>query len=140
LVSLGNNSTFIILNLQGKKSKNSLFEILSGFKHSLRGISLAIISENNLRIHIVAALIVMVISYIVKLNMLEWAVMILCIGLVIGMELINTAIEYLADAFTSEYNEEIKNVKDVAAGAVLISAITSIVVAGLILLPKLFDY
>jgi diacylglycerol kinase len=126
------------LSLQGKNSKNSLLEILSGFKHSFRGISLAIISENNLRIHIVAAIIVVVISYIVKLNMLEWAVIILCIGLVIGLELINTAIEYLADAFTSEYNEKIKNVKDVAAGAVLISAIASTAVAGLILLPKLF--
>jgi len=61
----------------------------------------------------------------------------MAIGLVLIAELANTAIEYLGDAISEEFNDHIKNAKDIGAGAVLMAAIIAIIIACLIFIPKL---
>jgi len=71
------------------------------------------------------------------LNAFEWALISIVIAMVILSELLNTAIEKLADIVDPKHNELIGHVKDYSAGAVLISAIVSVIVGGLIFIPKL---
>ena len=69
----------------------------------------------------------------------EWIGIILSIGLVISLELVNSAIENLADYDTTEFNERIKKTKDLAAAGVFWSAFTALVIGGLVFLPKLIE-
>ena len=70
----------------------------------------------------------------------EWIVIAFAIGLVLAAEAINSSIEALADLGSPEYNEAIKRTKDLAAGAVLILAITAAIVGLIVFIPKLFIF
>lgn len=80
---------------------------------------------------------VVVVGALVGLSALEWAAVVLCIGVVLAAEGINSAIEALCDRVSPDYDEAIKHAKDLAAGAVLIVAIMSVVVGLLIFVPKI---
>ena len=90
-----------------------------------------------MRFHVFAALIVVVASFSLGISKTEWSIILLCIGLVIGFELLNTSIEKLSNFVTMEDQPLIKETKDIAAAAVLISAIVSAVIALIIFLPKI---
>lgn len=96
--------------------------------------------EANGRIQAVVALCVVVAGILLKISIQEWLWILLCIGLVIGLEMVNTAIEALANRLHPENHPEIKIVKDVAAGAVLWAALISVAVGALIFLPKIWVY
>jgi len=106
------------------------------FKNAFIGIWTAITTQNNLRIHFVIALIIFGLSIYFEVNQVQLLVLILTIGLVMIVEMINTSIEFLCDAITTEHNEFIKYAKDVAAGAVLVSAIFASLVGLIIFIPK----
>ena len=72
-----------------------------------------------------------------KINTTEWIICILLFGLVISMELMNTAIENTVNLITKEKNQQAKIAKDVAAGAVLASAIVSAIIGLMIFVPKI---
>lgn len=76
-------------------------------------------------------------GFILKINTFEWSLLIIVIGIVFITELLNTSLETLANVIDSEWNEGIRKAKDYAAAAVLISAITSVVIGGLIFIPKI---
>ena len=75
-------------------------------------------------------------GFILHLSPVEWTLIILCMGLVLGMELVNSAIERLADKISTERDPVIGKIKDLSAGAVLISAIAAAIVGLIILVPK----
>ena len=106
----------------------SIKKLLKSFKYAFSGIVTAIKNEQNMRIHFVVGNLIIPFAYFFGISKAEWAMLVLAIGFVFFAELINTAIESLADAVTKENNEYIKCAKDVAAGAVVISAITAICV------------
>ncbi len=83
----------------------------------------------------IAAVVVIFLGLFFNVTKTEWLILLLCIGVVLAAELFNTAIEELANAITQEQNERIGRAKDVAAGAVLVVAITAAVVGVLVLLP-----
>lgn len=87
-------------------------------------------------IHLSIMLCTVVLGFILKLSNWEWVAVILSCGLVLGAEAVNTAIEYLANYCTTEKNEQIRKVKDIAAGAVLICAIAALAVGLIIFIPK----
>lgn len=93
----------------------------------------------NARFHLFAGLTVIFAAWYLELALVEWAILIICIGLVIGFEAINTSIEYLTDLASPEIHPLAKKTKDMAAGAVLIMAICSLLVSILIILPKIFS-
>lgn len=106
----------------------SIKKLLKSFKYAFSGIVTAIKNEQNMRIHFVVGNLIIPFAYFFGISKAEWAMLVLAIGFVFFAELINTAVESLADAVTKEKNEYIKCAKDVAAGAVVISAITAICV------------
>jgi undecaprenol kinase/diacylglycerol kinase (ATP) len=112
---------------------------LLSFKAALHGVKYAFKSEWNLRFHLIAAIVSILLAYFLKLNRLEISIVLLCIGLVISMELINTSIEYLCDFIHPEKNDAIKKIKDISAAAVLISSIVSFLVGLALFLPKILD-
>ena len=76
---------------------------------------------------------------ILKINHYEWSLLIIVTGIVFLTELLNTSLESLSDIIDPEWNEQVKKAKDYAAAAVLISAIISVIVGGLIFIPKILD-
>lgn len=115
-----------------KKSPNR--KILT-FKYALEGIISALKEEPNLKFHFAAGLIVIIISSILKISREDWIIIIFLIGFVISVELTNTAIEALVDEFTNKEHPGAKLAKDISAGAVLVAAITSLVVGIIVYLP-----
>jgi len=81
---------------------------------------------------------VLIAGAIFRISTGEWIAVVFCIGLVFALELINSAIENIADFITIERNETIKKVKDLSAGAVLAAAIASAIIGLIIFLPKFF--
>lgn len=115
-----------------KRLKNS-------FKYAIEGIIYAFKYEQNITIHFIATILVILFSIILKISLLEWIIIILMIGLVIATELINTSIEAIVDLSTNEITSLAKIAKDTAAAAVLVFAITSIIIAGIIFIPKILS-
>lgn len=108
------------------------------FKHAFRGIWTAIVTQTNLRIHFIAAAIIFLLSVYYHVSHTDILVLTLAVMIVILAEMINTAIEFLADAVTLEHDPFIKQAKDVAAGGVLISAIFALLIGLMIFLSKIF--
>ena len=95
-------------------------------------------TQRNFRFHLAAALLVLLVASWLKVTLNAWAVLILTISNVLVVELINTAIEVMVDMVSPEYHPLAKNVKDLAAGAVLLVAMASVVVGLVILGPPLW--
>lgn len=102
---------------------------LQSFRHAFEGIFSAICTEAHIRFHIVAAVYVFLFAYLGEFTETQWTVLILTVAVVITAELINTAIERLCDIYTTEENKNIKFIKDVSAGAVLVCAIGAAIIA-----------
>lgn len=119
------------LRKKRKKLRNS-------FKYAFEGVTEAWKTEQNLKIHFVIMALVIVAGFIFKISLIEWIVCLLLFAIVISLELINTAIETTVDIAMPEINEKAKYAKDIAAGAVLFSAIISVIVGLIIFSPKIF--
>lgn len=107
------------------------------FRFAVRGVIDLFRYENNARFHLIAALAVIAAGFFFQISTTEWALVIVQVSLVLAAEAFNTALEKLADTVSTEYHPFIKATKDIAAGGVLIVAISAIVVGFLIFLPKL---
>ena len=92
-----------------------------------------------MRIHLGCAVLVIIAGLYLRLSGQEWICILLCIGLVIALECVNTAIERVCDRVTMEEDPLIGQAKDVAACAVLAMAITSVIVGVIVFLPKLME-
>jgi diacylglycerol kinase len=109
------------------------------FKYAFRGILFAFKTQINFRIHIIVAILVIGAGFFFKINPMEWLSIIIAISLVLAAELFNTAIETLVDLVSPDYNERAGLIKDVAAGAVLIAALASILIGIIVFLPKMME-
>ena len=118
---------------------NRAFEFsgrIRSFKYAFVGIWTILKSQHNAWVHAVATIIVFVVGFLLKISTSEWCLIVLAIVAVWTAEALNTAFEFLVDATNPDFHPMIKNSKDVAAGAVLIAAIGSIILGVLIFLPK----
>ena len=100
-------------------------EFLRSFGCALKGIAATIRGERNIKVQLAVAVVALALGAVVLREPLEWAVVILCCGCVIGAELINTAIEHVVDLVSPEWNELAGKAKDAAAGAVLVIALAA---------------
>ncbi|HEY4194085.1 MAG TPA: diacylglycerol kinase family protein [Mucilaginibacter sp.] len=112
-------------------------KFIRGFGYALNGIWHAAATQLNFRVHLVAAIIAVYAGYALHIAKDEWLWIILCIAMVLVAELFNTAIEFLVDLVSPEYNKKAGQVKDMSAGAVLITAIGALVIGLIIFVPKL---
>ncbi len=111
----------------------------AGFRHAFRGLGFVIRSEANARIHLVVTLAVVSAGLYFDLTVNEWCSVSLAIGMVLAVEVLNTAIERLVDIVSPEHNAAAGRVKDIAAGATLVAAICAAVVGILIFGPHLLN-
>lgn len=109
--------------------KKFIIRLLKSFKYAIRGFSGVAITQPNFIIHLLAIGVVFVIGYFKKITLMEWGLVVLAIGLVLIAEIFNTAVEWLGDLISPDYNEKIKWAKDAAAGGVLVAAGTAILIA-----------
>jgi diacylglycerol kinase len=110
---------------------------IRSFKCAFKGIYYAVQTETHIRVHIIIAIIVCGAGFLFKISATEWALCLLCMGSVIGAELINTSIEKMIDLISPKYNELAGRAKDIAAGAVLVFAVISVLVGILVFVPKI---
>lgn len=96
-------------------------------------------TQPNARFHLVAAVVVTAAGFLLEISRLEWLAVVLCMALVLALEAVNTALEYLTDLVSPEYHPLAGKAKDAAAGAVLVAAIGAAVVGGVVFLPKLWE-
>lgn len=115
-----------------------MIRLLKSFQFAWRGLRAAFSEQPNLRIHAGAASLVVVAGLFFEISVGDWALLALCVGLVVVAELFNTAIEYLVDMVQPQFEPRAGKVKDIAAAAVLMAAITSIIVAVLIFMKYVF--
>ena len=111
--------------------------LLKSFHYAFRGVINLLSNEQNARIHATAAILVGILAYILEVSRVEAAVLFMAVIMVFAIETLNTAIEKICDFVEPKDNHKIAYVKDGMAGAVLISAIISVVVALLIFLPHI---
>ena len=104
-------------------------KLLRSFGYAFRGIGWAIRTQRNLRIHLVATVYVLLFGWIMRLSAVHLCLELLCCMLVISLELVNSALERVCDGITGEQRPWIRDAKDAAAGAVLTSAIGSVILA-----------
>ncbi|MFB0524693.1 MAG: diacylglycerol kinase family protein [Phycisphaerae bacterium] len=111
---------------------------LQSFRHAIRGIGLMLKSQHNAWIHATASVLILSIGGFLGLTPGEWCWLVIAIMAVWTAEALNTALEFLADVASAEFHPSIEKAKDVAAGAVLIAATGSTVIALFILGPHVF--
>lgn len=110
---------------------------LKSFKHALQGIKQCAISEKNFRLQLIIAAFTFFSGMVFKISVHDWYAIFFCTALVLSLEMINTAIEKLSDAITKSFHPAIKQVKDIAAGAVCLAAVASLITGCFIFIPKL---
>lgn len=110
---------------------------LHSFKCAFEGIAYSFAEGRNFKVQSCFAIAAVVLGIAFGINATQWAVIVVCIGLVLGGECMNTAMEALVDLASPEYHELAKHAKDCAAGAVLVGSIASVFVAALIFLPRI---
>jgi len=114
-------------------------KLLDSFNNAVAGLVYSIQTQRNMRIHMIAALLVFGFSYYFRLDTRELLIICFTVTLVIMAELFNTAIEATVDLYTKEQHPLARVAKNVAAGAVLVTALNSLVVAYVIFYPRLKD-
>ncbi len=103
-----------------------------GFSYALNGLRSAFSEQRNLKIHVAIAVPVIIAGFYFDLSTGEWIAVVMVIGFVVGAELFNTAIEYIVDVVSPKHQPVAGKIKDIAAGAVLVAAITALIVGVMI--------
>lgn len=117
--------------------KFSLYSRIRSFKYAISGLRALLIQEHNSRIHFTAAILAVAMGFILHISLVEWSILIGIIALVVVVEILNSAIERLADHVSPQYSPVIKMVKDYCAAAVLIASLAAVVIGVIIFLPRL---
>jgi diacylglycerol kinase len=119
--------------------KFSMKSRLRSFRFALNGLRSLFKYEHNSRIHSIAAIAVIILGILTKINISEWCLLIIVIGMVFITELLNSALESFADSLKPEWNDMIGKAKDYSAAAVVIAAIISLLTGVIIFIPKLLN-
>ena len=114
--------------------------LINSFKYAFEGILQAYVGEQNLKIHTVIAILVIIFGFILKISYTEWLVCLVLIGLVLMAEFFNTSIEYSVDLVSPEIHPLAKATKDTASAGVLMMAIISAIIGLIIFVPKLISF
>lgn len=117
--------------------KNPLYK---SFGYAFEGIFAGIRGERNMKIHCFAAVCVVVAGVLFHISVTEWCICLVLFGLILSLELVNTAIEAVVDLVTEDKKPLAKLAKDTAAGAVLIAAVMAAMAGLLIFVPKLISF
>lgn len=109
------------------------------FQHAFRGIGRAVTGQRSFTVHLAAAVAVILQAVALGVDHWEWALLLLCIAIVLSAELFNTALEYLSRAITADHSSDIRDSLDVASGAVLVVSLAAAMVGFLIFGRRLWE-
>ena len=112
--------------------------MLQAFKAAFRGVGIAWLHERHLKVHTVAMLSVCCVAAYVEVSRIEWAILLLCFGLVTSLEYANSALERLANRITLERDPLIRDAKDMSAAAVLAASLFAAIIGIILLGPPLW--
>lgn len=123
-----------------KKNKSSwMVDRMKSFRYAFSGIARFYSSQVNAKIHLLAAVIAVTAGIILEISSTSWCIIVLSIGFVLSAEMFNTSIELVSDSIYHGKNENAAKIKDIAAGAVLVSAIAALLTGLLIFIPALLS-
>lgn len=132
-----------MISLKNPRKKQAVnkprVKLITSFGNAIDGAVYVVSHERNAQIHFVVSLAVIALGIWLKLNIWQWALVLLAIGLVFTSEMLNTVVELLVDLSTQEIHPLAKHAKDVAAGAVLLMAVVSAAIGFLVLGPPLLS-
>ena len=121
------------------KKEPFLINRIKSVGYALKGAIYLIRTEASIKIQVFITIVVTIAGFYYDISNTEWLFQISMIGLVMSIEGINTAIEYIADFIHPEHHEKIGRIKDISAGAVFIAAVVATIVAGFIYIPKIIS-
>jgi diacylglycerol kinase len=110
---------------------------LLSFKYAFKGVVAVAGSEANFQIHMAAAAAAVFLGYYLRISAPEWCAVLLCFASVMSAEALNSAVEKLTDLVSPGHHPQAGQVKDIAAGAVLITAVMAAIIGAIVFLPKL---
>jgi diacylglycerol kinase len=120
-----------------KRRKFTVSDRLKSFRYAFNGLRQLFIEEPNSRIHLAAAICAITAGFVFKIRTTEWIAVLFAIGFVFAAELFNTSIEKFSDFVSPVKNENIKEIKDLAAAGVLVSAVTALIIGLIVFLPEI---
>ncbi|ATX70871.1 diacylglycerol kinase family protein [Spiroplasma clarkii] len=123
-----------------KKRANVGIRVKNKFGNAARGVITALKEESTLIVYLIVIVLCVGLGIWLKISTIEWSILILTIGVVVGFEFVNTSIENFVDLLSFEYNIKAKKIKDICAAASIINAICSVAIGFLLFLPKLIDF
>jgi len=109
--------------------------LIKSFRYAIKGLSKIFYEEQNLRVQSFFGLFALLLAYYFKITQIEWIVLILTISLVVLMEIINSAVERVADILKPRIDEYVKEIKDITAAAVMFASVVSVII-GIIIFSK----
>ncbi len=119
-------------------SRRELAAFFNSFVYAWHGLTYAVRTQRNARVHMVLALVAILLGVALHISPVEWAMVFTAITLVFIAEMFNTVAEACVDLVTREYNPLARIAKDVAAGAVLLNAMLSVLIGALVFIPHLW--
>ena len=122
------------------KKQLNMKKFLKSVTFAVEGVKQFFSCDRNGKIQIIIGITAIALGFTVSLPSFQWLLVLFCIGLVISLEMINSAIEKYCDLVTTDFHPGIKTIKDVAAGAVLVASIMSLIVGLLIFIPALVEF
>jgi diacylglycerol kinase len=117
----------------------NLKRLAKSFIYSFRGLAKIFREEQNLRIQALAAILVIIISWLLEIRRLDWCILLIVIFTVVLMEIVNSAVERIADVLGPRLNNYIKEIKDITAAAVMLASLAAAVIGLIILGPYFID-
>ncbi len=120
------------------KKEPFLINRLKSVGYAFKGALFLIRTESSIKIQVFIAIGITMAGFYFDISKTEWIAQTICIGLVMSMEGMNTAVEYMSDFIHPDRHKAIGRIKDIAAGAVFIAAVCAVIVASIIYFPKLF--
>jgi diacylglycerol kinase (ATP) len=120
-----------------QKKESFIINRLKSVGFAFKGMLILIKTEASIQIQVFIAIVMTIAGFNFEISNTEWMMQIAMIGLVMSIEGMNTAVEYISDFIHPEHHPKIGLIKDIAAGAVFIASIIAVIIAGIIYLPKM---
>ncbi|MGY6647567.1 diacylglycerol kinase [Wenyingzhuangia sp. IMCC45574] len=122
-----------------EQRKNFLIDRIYSLGYAFKGLWHLLKTENAVKVHVTSTIILTITGFLFDLNNYEWMFQFLSLGLVMGVEALNSSIEKIADFVQPNFDTKIGTIKDVSAGAVLFAAMYGGIVLGIIYIPKILQ-
>ncbi len=120
-----------------KKRPFSIRQRIGSFGFAVKGLQYLLATQHNARIHLVATILVIAVAFYFQLAAAEWVLLLIVVGMVWAAEAVNTALELLIDLVSPQKHPLAGHAKDVAAAAVLITAMVAVLVGVILFLPHI---